>query len=87
MEQKAEHVRVRLKLFANHRRYLPAESTRNACDVAIPLSTSVTDLLARFGVPSENGTSVVLINGRDGTPEQVLESGDVVAVFPAMAGG
>jgi len=47
----------------------------------------VIDLLTRLGVPHEPGASVILVNGRGVPPEQALEAGDVVAAFPALAGG
>ena len=46
----------------------------------------MTDLLAQFDLPADE-SKVVLVNGRDADPEQILEDGDVVSVFPAMAGG
>ena len=78
---------VTLKLFATYRRYLPPGSVGNACDLDVPTGTPVIDLLTRLGVPYESGASVILVNGRGVPPEQVLEAGDVMAVFPALAGG
>ena len=83
----APTVRITLKLFATYRQYLPLGSVGNACDVDVPTGTPVIDLLTRFGIPYESGASVVLVNGRGVSPEQALEAGDVVAVFPALAGG
>ena len=80
-------MRVTLKLFATYRRHLPPGSVENACDLDVPAGTPVSDLLTRFGVPHEPGDSVVLVNGRDASPEQALVAGDVVAAFPAIAGG
>lgn len=80
-------MRIVLKLFATYGDYLPSESTGNACEVEVPAETVVIDLLNRFDVPREPGTSVILINGRAAPPDQPLREGDVVAVFPAMAGG
>jgi molybdopterin converting factor small subunit len=84
---KVTTVRVTLKLFATYRRHLPPGSVGNACELHAPAGTPVSDLLARFGVPHEPGASVILVNGRDVSPEQMLEAGDTIAVFPAMAGG
>ncbi len=80
-------MRVTLKLFATYRRHLPPGSVGNTCVLDAPAGTPVLDLLARFGVPHGPGESVVLVNGRDASPEQTLEAGDVVAAFPAIAGG
>ena len=79
-------MKVRLKLFATFRRYLPPGAQGSACDVEVPEGTQVNDLLSRFGVP-EKQSQMILVNGRDAGSDRVLQDGDVVAVFPAMAGG
>ncbi len=80
-------MRVRLKLFATYRRYLPPGCTGNACDVDVPAGTPAIDLMTQFGVPNEPGDSVILVNGHHVPSDQVLKEGDVVAIFPALAGG
>ncbi len=87
MGREAPAVRITLKLFATYRRYLPPGSVGNACDLEVPPGTPVIDLLTRFGVPYASGASVILVNGRGVPPEQALKAGDVVAIFPALAGG
>jgi len=79
-------MKVRLKLFATFRRYLPPGAQGSACDVEIPDGAQVSELLSRFGVPDKESL-IILINGRDASPDRILQDGDIVAVFPAMAGG
>ncbi len=79
-------MKVRLKLFAVFRRYLPPGTKGNACDVEVPEGTQVSDLLSQFGL-SEKESRTILVNGRDAGPDRVLQDGDVVAAFPTMAGG
>jgi molybdopterin converting factor small subunit len=79
-------MKVRLKLFATFRRYLPPGTQGSACDLEIPEVAQVSDLLSQFGVP-EKESLMILVNGRDAGPDRVLQDGDVVAVFPAVAGG
>ena len=79
-------MKVRLKLFATFRRYLPPGTQGNACDVVVPEETPISELLSRFGVP-EKESLMILVNGRDAGPDWILQEGDVVAVFPALAGG
>ena len=76
---------VTLKLFGTFRRYLPAGSRGSACEVEIPTGASVGDVLARFDVPTDG--VVVLVNGRTAALDRVLEKDDVLAAFPALAGG
>jgi molybdopterin converting factor small subunit len=79
-------MRVTLKLFATFRRYLPPESQGSACQLEVPVATSVGALLGQFDVPVD-GTVVILVNGRTAELDAVLQEGDAVAVFPALAGG
>ena len=79
-------MKVRLKLFATFRRYLPPGAQGSACDVEIPDGAQVSELLSRFGVPDKESL-IILIIGRDASPDRILQDGDIVAVFPAMAGG
>lgn len=79
-------MRVRLKLFATFRRYLPPGSSGNGHDMDIAAGTSVGDFLDGFGVPIDE-SAVILVNGRTASPDQALQEGDVVAAFPSMAGG
>lgn len=81
-------MQVRVKLFVTFRQYLPAGSEKSACDLDVPPGTRVQDLLLQFGVPIERPEVVaILVNGRHGPIDQVLQEGDVLAAFPAMAGG
>jgi sulfur carrier protein ThiS len=79
-------MRITLKLFATFRRYLPRGSSGHACYLEVPAGTTVVEILNRFEVPTD-GAAVILVNGRTAEPGQVLQEGDAVAVFPAMAGG
>jgi molybdopterin converting factor small subunit len=78
---------IQLKLFASYRQHLPPDSRGGVCDLDVPAGTRAIDLLARFGVPTGDRVSVILVNGRSVEPERVLEEGDVIAAFPALAGG
>ena len=79
---------VQVKLFATFRQYLPPETQGDAYDAQVTPGTRVGELLSQLGVPADSLEGlVVLVNGRQSDPHQVLEEGDVVAAFPAIAGG
>lgn len=46
----------------------------------------IDELRAQVPVPIDENL-IVLINGRSPKAGQVLEEGDTIAIFPAMAGG
>ena len=52
----------------------------------LPEGTQLRDLLRQLEIPEEKAT-VRLVNGHHSPLERELASGDVVAVFPAIAGG
>lgn len=76
---------ITLKLFATYQRYLPDGCEGRACDLDVGDGATVGHLLDQFHVPMEG--AVILVNGRTAAQEHILEDGDVVAVFPALAGG
>ena len=80
-------MKVIVKLLASYRKLLPPEVEDYKFEVEIQPGTTVAGLMSRYEVPL-NKETVFLVNGR--TPinlDQVLEEGDVVAAFSAMAGG
>ena len=77
------HVEVRL--FATLR-----EGRFNRRTLDLPEGTSVGGLLERLAIPpGVPGRHVILplVNGRHAKPDQPLADGDIVAIFPAVAGG
>ena len=78
-------MKVEVELFATLAQYLPAGSgDRVPLDVAP--DTTVTDLLHRLGIPDAM-PRIVLVNGHDAEDSERLRPGDVVSVFPPLAGG
>lgn len=76
---------VQIKFLATYRKYLEP-GRRSPFTMEVEADTTVESLLLRLPVPSGEA-SVVLVNGRSAPPDQVLQEGDVVALFPAIAGG
>ena len=79
-------MKVMLKLLATYRSFLPPEATEGEIELTIPGGVSAVDLVERYGVPVDD-SSVILVNGHTPKPEDSLTEGDVVFVFPAIAGG
>ncbi len=77
---------IEIKLFATLRDYLPQGSSRFSCKMEIDHLTRVQDVLTRLKIP-EDMPKIILVNGIHGKKEQVLKEGDVLSVFPPVAGG
>jgi molybdopterin converting factor small subunit len=81
-----ESMEIEVKLFATLRDYLPKGSDRFSCKVEIEESVRVQDILSRLKIPEEM-PKIILVNGVHGKKEQILKDGDVLSIFPPVAGG
>ena len=84
--KKNSDMEIEVKLFATLRDYLPKGSGRFSCKIEVDGSTRVQDILSRLKIPEEI-PKIILINGVHGKKEQVLKEGDVLSIFPPVAGG
>ncbi len=83
-------MRVQLELYASLMKHLPAGAERHKVRVEVPKTTTAHGLLDRFGVPREQA-HLVMRNGVFVQPAERdtarLADGDVIAVWPPVAGG
>jgi molybdopterin converting factor small subunit len=79
-------MKIEVKLFANFRDYLPEGSDRFSCMFTLNPSGRVSDVLEKLGIPTDH-PKIILINGVHGKEDHSLKEGDVLSVFPPVAGG
>ena len=83
-------MRITLKLFATLRDHLPAEAHESAIEIDVPDDVTPNQVIDRYGVPRKLA-HLVLVNGIYVEPahrdEGRLKDGDVLAVWPPIAGG
>jgi molybdopterin converting factor small subunit len=83
-------MKITFKLFANFTDYLPSGRKDNAVELDVAAATTIGDLVRNFNLP-EKLVHLVLINGVYIAPparlEHALRDGDVVAIWPPIAGG
>ena len=77
---------IEVKLFATLRDFLPKGSSRFSCKMEVDGQTRVQDILERLKIPEEI-PKIILINGVHGKKDQPLKDGDVLSIFPPVAGG
>ena len=77
---------IEVKLFATLRDYLPKGSSRFSCKMEIDGHTRVNDILSRLKIPEEI-PKILLVNGIHAKKDQTLKEGDVLSIFPPVAGG
>jgi|YNPBryantNP2012_1023418.scaffolds.fasta_scaffold00122_7 molybdopterin converting factor small subunit len=78
-------MRIAVKYMATYRKYLKA-GQESPFPMEVEAGTKLEALLERLPLPPGEDT-VALVNGRSAPPDQLLQEGDVVALFPAIAGG
>ncbi len=77
---------IEVKLFATLRDYLPKGSSRFSCKMEVNGQTQIQDILSKLKIPDDI-PKIILVNGIHGKLEQVLKEGDVLSIFPPVAGG
>ena len=84
-------MRVSLKLYASLTAYLPPERrSNNFVELDVPAAATITQVVEPFNLPPRS-VHLVLVNGHFVPPEQragrALAEGDVLAIWPPIAGG
>jgi molybdopterin synthase sulfur carrier subunit len=82
---------ITFKLFATLTDYLPAEARRsNQVTLDVAKDASISQIIEPFGMPPKL-VHLVLVNGKYIKPEDrgttTLVDGDVLAIWPPVAGG
>jgi molybdopterin converting factor small subunit len=79
-------MKIEIKLFAHFREYLPPGSEKYSCRLDLEEGTTVGRALETLKVPLSD-PMIALVNGLHRTFEDPLQPGDVLSVFPPVAGG
>lgn len=79
-------MKVAVHLTATLRAYLPPGTRGDSVVLDVPTGTTVDQVIHSLRIPSEL-ERLTVVNGRDVTPDQALAEGDVLSVFPPLAGG
>jgi molybdopterin converting factor small subunit len=79
-------VKVEVQLFATLGVFLPAGARGDSVTLEVPPGTTVGSVIERLRIPPALD-AVVVVNGRDADRNQILAEGDVLAMFPPLAGG
>lgn len=80
------NIKVKVKLLANYKDYLPKDSNCNQITIEVEVNTLPDQILDLFSLPCIP-ESVILVNGKSPDFTKTLQEGDEVCVFSAMAGG
>jgi sulfur carrier protein ThiS len=83
-------MQIKLKLFATLTDYLPSSAVKNELPLTIDERTTIEHLIAQFNLP-RSLVHLVLVNGFYIPPQEralrTFREGDVLAIWPPIAGG
>ncbi|MGR8921442.1 MAG: MoaD/ThiS family protein [Gammaproteobacteria bacterium] len=83
-------MKITFKMFASLTQYLPPEASGNIVEIDVDEQASVHDVIDAHRVPRQSA-HLVLVNGVYILPEDrdkpILKAGDVLALWPPVAGG
>ncbi len=77
---------VTVKLFANLTRFVAGNSAGKAFDMELTDDSTIQDLIDCLKIPPQE-TQVVFVNNIIEKNDLMLKDGDVVGIFPPIAGG
>ncbi len=66
--------------------YLPVGTAGDNIVLDLPEGATVDQVVHSLRIPSEL-ERLTVVNGRDAAPDQPLSEGDVLSLFPPLAGG
>ena len=77
-----KNITATVKFFANLRDFAPAKKT-----ITLPIGSNVSTILDMFTISKETKL-IILINGSPHKKRETpINDGDIVAIFPPLAGG
>ena len=78
---------IQVKLFATLKKYLPPEAKGRQVGLTVPEGATVIEVLDQLGVPRGLAKLIVIDGVVHQKPDMMLRAGNVLSVFPAIAGG
>jgi molybdopterin converting factor small subunit len=79
-------VRVEVRLFATFVRYLPKDERAGSTFLDVAEASTVADVAGALGIPADL-SRIILVNDHEADENHPLRAGDVVTLFPPLAGG
>lgn len=79
-------ITISVKLFASLAAYKPYATDKPRCDIVMQEGATIKQLVVKIGVPADQVRTISL-NDKIVKSEVVLSDGDVLILFPTIAGG
>ncbi|MCX5894818.1 MAG: MoaD/ThiS family protein [Proteobacteria bacterium] len=79
-------MKIKLKLFATFREFLPEGTDGHSCALDLNDGTKVDAVINQIRLPGDV-PKIILVNGIQKNAQEVLKDGDTLSIFPPIAGG
>lgn len=79
-------MKIEVRLFATLAAYLPDESDGRSAALEVADGSTVAAVVRFLGIPDDM-PFIAMIDGRDAALDRPLGDGDVLSLFPPLAGG
>jgi molybdopterin converting factor small subunit len=79
-------ITISVKLFASLAAYKPYETDNPTCDIMLPEDATIEQLVLKLGIPVDKVRTISL-NEKIVKSDIVLSDGDILILFPTIAGG
>ena len=77
---------IQIKLFAKLTQFLPEGATGKQAPLSVPEEITIRGVLKQLGIPAKMA-QLVMVNGVHKRLDDVLQEGDLLSIFPPIAGG
>ena len=79
-------MKIEIALYATLSQYLPPGAQNRKAVIEVRDGATVREVMTQVGIP-QDVSNILLVNGRQ-TPEgTVLKDGEILTIFPPLAGG
>jgi molybdopterin converting factor small subunit len=77
---------IQIKLFASLAKFLPEGAKGKQAALSVPENITIRGVLEKLGIPRKMA-KLIMVNGVHKTTDYVLQKGDLLSIFPPVAGG
>ncbi|MFX1446166.1 MAG: MoaD/ThiS family protein [Promethearchaeota archaeon] len=75
-------ISITIKLFADLTQFGPAKA-----DEKLPEGSSINTIFEKYNIPKEKKTIIIVNSKPHYNRNSILKDGDIIAIFPPLAGG
>ena len=84
--EKSDILKIRLKLYAYLRKYLPNTQLGEEIIMEVSKGTTVKDILDNFNIEKDQA-KIIFVNRTHQTLDYELQNNDLLVIFPPVGGG